>query len=117
MVGVVQRSPAVCGDRDDVLDPDSEPAREINSRFHGEAHARHEWLLFTLDHVWRLVSGYSDSVAGAMNELLAIACIRNDTPGRSVDLLATHTRTDRIDTLEPARRRQVVGFLPTINRI
>ena len=98
MVGVVQTLAAVCGDCDDVLDPNPEPAREIDSRLYREAHTWHQRLLFTLDHVRRLVSGYSDSVTGAMNELLAIACIRDDTPSRSVDLLTAHTGTYRVDT-------------------
>src|SRR5688500_16589411 len=97
MIGVVQTLAAVCRDTDDVLDPDPEPPGKVDPRLDRETHTRHQRLLFTLDHVGRLVRGYSDPVAGAMNELLAIACVPDNTPGRSVDLLATHTWSHRFD--------------------
>src|SRR5688572_10283589 len=97
MIGVVQTLAPVCRHRDDVLDPNAEPPGKVDPRFDRETHTRHQRLLFTLDHVGRLVSGYSDPVAGAMNGLLAIACIPDHTPGRSVDLLATHTWSHRFD--------------------
>jgi hypothetical protein len=84
MVGVIQTSASVGRGGDDVLDADSEPACEINPWFHREAHAWHERLLFTLDHVRRLVSGYPDSVTGAMDELLAIPGVPDHAPGGSV---------------------------------
>ena len=45
------------------------------------------------------------------DNLVSTRCWEQDTPE------AAQFWTDRIDTLEPARRRQVVCFLPTINRI
>ncbi len=98
MVGVVQTPSAVFGHRDDVLDADAESPGEINAGLDGEAHARHERLLLAFDHVRRLVSGQSDAVARAMNELLAEASIRDDPSGRPIDLLTAHSGTNRIDT-------------------
>src|SRR4029077_20730682 len=39
-LGVVQPQTPGLGDRDDVLDPDPEPAGEVDARLHGEAHTR-----------------------------------------------------------------------------
>src|SRR5512133_2104412 len=93
MVSVVQAATAVCRDGDNVLDPYTESARQVDPRFDGEAHARHKRLLLTLDHVRRLVRGYTDAVSGAMDELLAIARSCDDLPRRPVNLLTTHTGT------------------------
>src|SRR4051794_32769260 len=53
--GVVEPQPAGLGDRDDVFDPDPEPAGEVDARLDGEAHTGQQRLLLTLDHVWRRV--------------------------------------------------------------
>src|SRR6185437_14451048 len=98
MIGVIQPPAAVGRDGHNVLDPNPEPACEIDSRFHREAHAWHERLLFTLDHVRRLVSGDSDPMTGAMNELLAVSRLRDHLPGGPVNFLATHAGPYRIDT-------------------
>ena len=56
MVGVVQTlaAVAVTVTMSSIRTPNL-PA--IDPWFDGKAHARHKWLLLTLDHVWRLVSG------------------------------------------------------------
>ena len=69
MIGVVQTLASVCRHSDDVLDPDSELPCKVDPRLDGEAHTWHQRLLFALDHVRRLVSGHSDSVAGAMDTM------------------------------------------------
>jgi hypothetical protein len=73
MITVVQAPASVCRNRDDVFDPYPEPASEIDPGLDREAHTWQQRLLLTLDEVRRFMSGYSDAVAGAVNELLAIA--------------------------------------------
>ena len=89
MVSVVQTPSAVCCDCNDVLDTNSEPACEVYTGLDRKAHAWHEGLLFTFDHIRRLVSGYPDSVTGAMDELLTIAGVRDHTPGRAIRTTAS----------------------------
>src|SRR6476620_883856 len=95
--GVVESHTTRLGDRDDVLDPDPEPAGEVDARLHGEAHTRHERLLLTLDHVGRFVRGRADAVAGAVDEPLAVPCLDDHLPGGSVYLLTRNTWSDSID--------------------
>ena len=44
------------------------------------------------------MSGNSDPMASAMDELLAVASLNDDAPGCPVDLLTTHTGTHRFNT-------------------
>src|SRR5262249_29623236 len=57
-----------------------------------EQHTRPRRLLTTLDEIRGLMGGPPDSVAGAVDELLAIPGVGDNGPGDAVDLLARHSR-------------------------
>jgi len=73
VAGVVQPPSSVLGHGHDVLDPHSEPSRQVDTRFDGEAHPRYKLMGLPLDDVGRFVRGQADSVAGAVDEVLAVA--------------------------------------------
>src|SRR6476620_7381552 len=116
VVGVVQPSAAVLGDGDDVLDPDPEPAGEVDAGLDGEAHARLQGLLLALDHVRRLVRRDADAVTGAMDELGAVPRLGDDRTRHPVDLLAGHAGPDGVEARLLGGPHDVVHLLHLVAR-
>src|SRR4051794_25239659 len=88
--GVVEAPAAVLGGHHDVLDAHAEASGQVDPGLDREAHAGLDRPALALDHVRRLVRGLADAVADAMDEVLAIAGVRDDLARRAVDLLAGH---------------------------
>src|ERR1700742_5392523 len=90
VAGVVEAPPAVLGGDDDVLDAHAEAPGQVDPGLDREAHPRLDRPRLALDHVRRLVRRLADPVAGAVDEVLAVAGVGDDLAGRAVDLLAGH---------------------------
>ena len=85
---------------------------EVDAGLDGEAHPGHQRLLLALDHVRRLVGGGADAVAGAVDELLAVAGVRDHLarpPGRSPGRRRRAARPRRRPAARGARSRAPRG--------
>src|SRR4029453_11441663 len=94
---VVESFSPAPGDGGDVLDADPEPPGEVDAGLDGKTHPGHQGLSLALDHLRRFGGGSADSVAGAVNELVAEPSVRDPRAGHPVDLLAGDARSNRLD--------------------
>ena len=72
----LSRSPPVAGDHHDVLDAGPVPAGQVDAGLDGEGHARLQRQVVAGDDVGLLVHLQADAVAGAVDEVLAVARLR-----------------------------------------
>ena len=95
--GVIQPPAGVCGDSHDVLDADSEPTAEIDAWLYREAHSWLEFVCLALDHVRGLVGGQAYAVSGAVDEVVAVAGVRDHCARCAVDVLAGDAGAYRLE--------------------
>ena len=81
---------AVLAQDDDVFQPDAEAAGQIDAGLDREHHALLQHRLRGRGDVGRLVAIDAHAVAGAVDEVLAVAGILDDTARRGVDLPCLH---------------------------
>src|SRR5262245_15951829 len=93
----VQALDAVVRDRDDVLDPDPEPAVEVDARLDGERHPRLQDGPIALYEVGRLVDLKADPVTGPVDEAVAVPGALDHRSGDPVELLGLDAGADRLD--------------------
>src|SRR5258706_9339053 len=75
----------VSPDDRDVLDPDPEPAREVDAGLEREGHPRLEELIVAAHEIRMLVAVETDAVPETMDEEVAVPRLRDDRPCRCVD--------------------------------
>src|SRR5438067_2065972 len=97
VVDVVERlRPLGAGD-DDVLDARTVAARQVDPRFDRKGVPRGQRVAVAADDVRILVLLQPDAVAGAMDEVLAVAAVVDDAAGDGVDVLACRADPGGID--------------------
>ena len=87
MIRVVQCDRAILRGHDDVLESHAPLARNVDAGLDAVRMAGFECQRVALDDVGILVLLHADAVAGAVDEVLAVARLVDDRTGRPVDIL------------------------------
>ena len=85
------------GDDYEVLDPDPELARHVDSGFDARDHTGFERSCVAVDEVGRFVNRTADAVAGPMGKGVPVASLFDHLPDDAIDGSGFDARHDRLD--------------------